>query len=172
MSDRYPCFKKDTGYFKFDMVYFRPIGIVPISAKLGWYGPKENSDTAVFRLEATRIVVTFPKGEKNPKAIMNFYLLESELGKYIFSGIVFSDVDGTFARQPEVRMEALSREKVPSDLVGKGDPDDIVGSHMEVTLYGGGKNSTLHDYVLLVQDLESARVGIIDPDIETNPGGD
>lgn len=172
MSHRYPGPKKDTGYFKFDMVYFRPIGIVPISAKLGWYGPKENSDTAVFKLDATRIVVNFKKGDKDPKAILNFYLLESEVGKYIFSGIVFSDVDGTFARQPEVHMESLTREKIPSDLVGNGDPDDIVGSHMEVTLYGGGKNRTLHDYVLLVQDLESARVGIIDPDIETVPGGD
>lgn len=143
--------KIPTGIFNIHIDRFRPLGIVPITAQITM---NKNSDKNVFSFQAQRISINLPKNDNS--ALMVFRMIT--VG-YIFVGIVFSNVYGQNEHRPKINIKMVNNKKDPG----------MKRSQMRVKTYRA-IDPSLYDYVILVQKSETAEIGIIDPDIETDAG--
>ncbi len=164
----------NTADFTVKICRFRPIGVISITAEI----EMTYSSTPKIYMEGSRIYIKLKEGDS--PAILNFYILGPE---YIFVGIAFSEVYGDRKRVADFSVHladgANSSESgdVKPKLLAVRDQQGglVLGTgpvpycQMQVKMHTG-VDPSLYDYVLLVQEIKTALVGLIDPDIETDIG--
>jgi len=125
---------------------FFPIGsIYPINSTLALTA----GDPQVFNLSGDTLTITVPSGTP---VIINYVLNDS---RYVLLGIAFNP-NGAGAGRKEFPQVALTRT--------------LSNSTMSVTDASLAAFQGVHyTYVILVQEVATGSIGIIDPDIENDP---
>ena len=149
----------NVGNFTIEVLQFRPIGPISSSATITFN--KNDSDTDVFSLKGQRIYINQDNVKPTPPVCMIFTMSSSD---YIFSGATFMDTtDEPVDQHPHVTIETPNLSK-------KARAAQQPCSKMTINNYKIIKNS-VYDYVIFIQNRKTSAPGIIDPDIETNAGG-
>lgn len=157
------------------LITIAPDGFVPMSgiiaesksiiANLG--RPQDTSppspQPAVFSGGGESIQITVPPNYQG--SVQLTYQLPSN--RYTLVGIAFTQATPAPTQQAQVT-ESFSRMEFPQVIIQR----DMTGSQMIVTDECLDQfNNVVFDYVILVQDIETGNIGLIDPDVETGDGG-
>lgn len=155
------------------LITIAPDGFIPMSgvvqnsesitAHLG--KPQDTSppspQPATFSGDGESIQITVPTGYQG--AVQLTYQLPS--ARYTLVGIAFTQANPAPNQQ---LTESFSRIEFPQVIIQR----DVTGSQMIVTDECLDQfNNVVFDYVILVQDIETGNIGLIDPEIETGDGG-
>lgn len=111
-------------------------------------GPK----TDVFSGDGNTITITVPAGYEG--SVQLIYQLPDS--KYVLLGAAFKGPNGGVGRE-EFRNIALNRDPYGSEMT-------VTDSCMDQA------DTVTYSYVILVQEVATANIGLIDPDIETEQG--
>lgn len=114
--------------------------------------PPPHPETDVFSGDGESITITIPKGYQG--SVQLIYQLPNP--QYMLLGAAFK-CDSTSVGQVEFPTMAISRDPYGSTMVVTN----------ACTHSSDGKE---YQYVILVQEVASANIGLIDPDIETKEG--
>lgn len=107
------------------------------------------------------IQITVPTGYQG--SVQLTYQLPDN--RYTLVGIAFTQATPAPSQQ---LTESSSRLEFPQVIIQR----DLTGSQMIVTDECLDQyNNIVFDYVILVQEVESGNIGLIDPDVETGDGG-
>jgi hypothetical protein len=109
-------------------------------------------DTDVFTKEGDKIIITVPKGYDG--SVQLIYQLPD--AKYVLLGAAFKGPNGGVGRE-EFRNIAINRDPFGSEMT-------VTDSCMDEC------SNVTYSYVILVQEVETANIGLIDPEIETQEG--
>ena len=116
--------------------------------------PPPYPETPVFSGDGESITITIPKGYQG-SVQLTFQLPDS---KYVILGAAFKSPNG-----------GVGREEFRNVIVER----DIYGSQMTVTDECMEEcDGVTFAYVILVQEVATAMIGLIDPDVDTTQDGD
>ena len=132
---------------------FRALGgIFPVSATMT-LGPGTPDN---FTLHGKNVKIELPQGQ--PSSVTLTFALPDP--NYVLLGIAFAaNTKGS---------SSLGRTEFPSVAITRNAPGGPTGSTMVVTdSCDPSQNAVRFNYVIMVQSVSTAEIGIIDPDIET-----
>lgn len=116
---------------------------------------------AEFSGDGQSIQITVPSGYQG--SVQLTYQLPDP--RYTLIGIAFTQATPAPTQQLK---ESTSRLEFPQVIVQR----DMTGSQMIVTDDCLNQfNQVVFDYVIIVQDIQTGNIGLIDPDVETGDGG-